>query len=177
MGLTTGTVVNQTIATFKGAGPFRILDVQLLGDNPAKVIWFGNSGEDFAPYNGDQVIVFDLGGGFKIALKTNDQIDPSVDEGEKEIYSHDGSSKKAYIKWKASGDVEVNGNSKSAVRYEDLATAFNTLKSDLNSFVSIFNAHVHTTVTGLGAPTPPAVPGTPSSADIAPSESSTVKLP
>jgi hypothetical protein len=128
MGTKTGTVVNQEITTFKGAGPFRILDVELLG-SVQKVIYFGDSGEDFAPVNGDRVIVADLGGGFKFALKTDSEIDPAVDPGERKIYSRDASGNiKAFLYLQDDGKIYLgDGTNELINKVVDGLTEFKSL--------------------------------------------------
>lgn len=107
MGRIIGTVTNQEITTFKNAGPFRVLDVQLSGSNPEKVIFFDTAGQDTAPLTGDTVVVYEIGGGVKVAMSCKDQIDPTVDPGEKEIYSTSGGAKAAVIKWNGDGTISM----------------------------------------------------------------------
>lgn len=78
--------------------------------------------------------------------------------------------------------TEINSGTGTAVEYGRLKTAFDQLKSDFNALVVLFNAHIHTAVTpapvlpsNVSGPT--ATPGTPSVANMAPSESDTVKIP
>lgn len=72
-----------------------------------------------------------------------------------------------------STQVELNGNSNFAVKYNELKTAFDQLKSDFNGFLT----HIHSGVTpggGVsGVPTPPA---TPSTADMSPSKNDKVLM-
>ena len=86
----TGIVVGQSIGPYRGSPvDLRLLQVQLLGDSPETVVWYNGTGEDTAPVNGDLVVVFDLGGGFKITMGTKDQIVAAVSDGEKKVYSRD----------------------------------------------------------------------------------------
>ncbi len=67
--------------------------------------------------------------------------------------------------------VELNGNTNFAVKYTELKTAFDLLRTELNSFITIFNAHVHSGVTsGSGSSGTTATPGTPATADISASQ-------
>lgn len=67
---------------------------------------------------------------------------------------------------KNDGQAEINGTGDHAVRFAELETAFNQLKSD-------FDAHMHTG--NLAAPTSP--PLAPSTADISPAKIDTIEVP
>jgi hypothetical protein len=167
MGISTGTVVGQQIESNRGSANVRMLDVQLLGSVPEVVEFFNVSGEDTAPANGDKIIVFDVGG-YKFSIGTKDLIVAAVQAGEKKLYSQESGAIKAYLYLLKSGILELNGNADFAVRFSDLETAFNQLKSD-------YNAHAHGGVdTGSGTS---GGTNTPSTADIAPAKVDTVKLP
>lgn len=95
-----------------------------------------------------------------------------AEPGESRIFSTDAEGVlQTYILLKnADGIMEIGGNTDFMVRYSELASAFNELKSDHNSLVTAFNAHMHPTA-GSGPPSPPtpipsSIPATPSSADI-----------
>lgn len=75
--------------------------------------------------------------------------------------------KSAIVTLTGTTQVELNGNTNFAVKYTELKTAFDQLKSDLNS-------HVHTGVTTGGGSSGP--PATPSVADMSPSKNSTVLM-
>lgn len=97
--------------------------------------------------------------------------------GESRFYStDDNGSLKTYIWLKNDGTMEIGGNTKHMVRYEELQTAFNQLKQDLNTFITIFNSHTHTGVTiGVGSTSTTTTPGTTSSADISPAKIDNIK--
>ena len=88
----------------------------------------------------------------------------NFDNDNMQIRTRDGS---AEITIKANGDIELNGNGDTAVRFSDLKTAFDTLKSE-------FNAHTHPTAPAGPISTPS---NAPSAADIDPAEVTTVKVP
>lgn len=91
-------------------------------------------------------------------------------EGETRIYSVDSDNVvQNYIHVKSDGTIEIGGNTDNMVRYSELETAFDQLKSDFDDLVTVFNAHTHLYAPGPGSPTPTAAPattGTPSTADI-----------
>lgn len=88
--------------------------------------------------------------------------------GETRIFSTDDQNTlKTYIHLLNDGTMEIGGNSKNMVRFQELETGFNQLKSDFNALVTLFNTHVHAGVTtgpASSAVTP--TPGTSSAADI-----------
>jgi hypothetical protein len=81
------------------------------------------------------------------------------------------------------GDVVINGGTGTAVEYAGLKIAFDQLKSDFDALVVLLNAHIHTDpISGVTSPPTappwPLPPGVlPSSADMSPSESETIKIP
>ena len=97
--------------------------------------------------------------------------------GETRLFSTDANGNiKTYIWLKNDATIEIGGNTKHMVRFEELQTAFNQLKTDFNNLVTKFNSHVHTGVTtggGSSATTP--TPGTASTADITGAKIDTVK--
>lgn len=97
--------------------------------------------------------------------------------GETRLYSIDNNGNlKTYVWLKNDGTMEIGGNTKHMVRYEELQTAFNQLKQDLNTFITIFNSHTHTGVTiGVGSTSTTTTPGTSSSADISPAKIDNIK--
>lgn len=97
--------------------------------------------------------------------------------GETRLYSIDNNGNlKTYVWLKNDGTMEIGGNTKHMVRYEELQTAFNQLKQDLNTFITIFNSHTHTGVTiGVGSTSTTTTPGTTSSADISPAKIDNIK--
>jgi hypothetical protein len=142
------------------------------------------SGEDYHPKEGSKIIIVTIGESFKVAIACDDGIVPTVDEGERRMYSIDsGGSVAAVIYLKSDGTVEINNGGGTAVEFSRLKTAFDQLKSDFDDLVSKYNAHIHATtaVTGGGGPVGVIAPTTstdsPTTADIDPAESNTVTLP
>ena len=84
----------------------------------------------------------------------------------------------ATIILRTSGNIELNGNTDSAIAFTDMKLAFDTLRTELNAFVSVFNAHVHTaTMPGPGVSGPIAAPAIAAVADMTAAEVPTVKVP
>jgi hypothetical protein len=170
MGIKTGTVTGQVIESNRGSANVRLLQVQLLGSVPETVEFFNVSGEDTAPAEGDKVIVFELSDGFKFTMGTKDLIEASVLAGEKKIYSQDGGAVKAFITWFKTGVLRLNGDGDHAVRYAQLQTAFDELKT-------AFNNHDHVYTPGTGTPTTTASAVPQSAADITTSKIDTIEVP
>jgi hypothetical protein len=77
--------------------------------------------------------------------------------------------KTALAKITASTQIELNGNGNWAIKFTEMQTAFNQLKTDLNTFITAFNTHTHLYAPGPSAPAPtapPAAPGVASAADM-----------
>lgn len=124
------------------------------------------SGINSRPMIGHKVAVVDIGGGFEVGICSDDEIDASLEDGETEIYSINGTSKAFKILLKPNTTIIFNDGTDYAVRYTALETAFNELMNkhnDLVSFTSNFvtvtyNLHNHPTAP-TGAVSPPSVTG------------------
>lgn len=74
--------------------------------------------------------------------------------GEYRIFSTNANGTlKAYAWLRNDGIMELNGDDDNMVRFSELETAFDELKSDFNALVTVYNAHVHPGVTSGGAST------------------------
>lgn len=163
-----GTVKGQEIKKNRNSDiEVRLLSVQLSNESDVQTVeYFPMAGDDNPPVNEDKVLVVSLGEAFKVAIGIRSAIVASMTAGSKKIYSTSGGSISAFINLLTGGDIELNGNAYSAVRFEELETAFNQLKSD-------HDLHTHGGVTsGPSSTAPPAA----STADISAAESDTVKL-
>jgi hypothetical protein len=100
-----------------------------------------------------------------------------ADEGEVRFHSEDSDgAEQAYMYLTKDGELHLMGDSDNAVRFSELQTAFDELKSDFNSFVNTYNAHVHPGVTAGGASTSPTPSsGSTTSADISPAKIDEIK--
>lgn len=86
--------------------------------------------------------------------------------GETRIFSTDANGELQAWTWhKADGTIEMLGSAKHLARFEELKSGFDQLKTDFNNLVNAFNSHMHPTA-GTGAPSPPTVTGTSSTASI-----------
>jgi hypothetical protein len=88
------------------------------------------------------------------------QIKDAVAEvGSIRLYSDNG-----YVHLRANGNLELLGDSKHMVRYEELETAYNSVKTTLNELITKYNTHTHPIPTGSSGTTP--ATQTPNSGDI-----------
>lgn len=73
--------------------------------------------------------------------------------------------------------VALNGNTNFAVKYTEMKTAFDNLKTQLNNFITVFNGHKHGGVdTGVGVSLIPDSSGTSATADMAASKNTKVLM-
>lgn len=121
-----------------------------------------HAGDESSPEDGAQVLLISIGPAWTIAIAVNDLIPPDLDPGERRIYSQVSGVRKAIIYCRTSGQLELNGTGDFAVRFSELETAFNQLKTDFDAHAGHFSGEV--------------VP-TPSTADISGAKVSTVELP
>lgn len=118
--------------------------------------------------NGQQVVI-----GY---INTNQK----ASKGEFRTFAVDSNGDEVAYTWiKSDGTLELLSDVDNAVRYSELETAFNQLKSDFNTFVTtVYNTHTHTGVTpGGGSSGTTATTGSSSNADITPSKIEEIKVP
>lgn len=85
--------------------------------------------------------------------------------GETRLFSTDETGAlKMWLHLKNDGIAEFGGNTKHLTRFEELQSGFNTLKTDFNNLVTLYNSHIHPTPSGASSPTVSV--GTQSAADI-----------
>ena len=156
-----------------------MLQVQVTdSDDIQTVEYMAFPGEDSNPPDGSKVLIADVGLAYKIAIAADDNVEPSMLEGEKKLYSIDAGAISAFINLLQGGIIELNGNSDFAVRFNALKTAFDELRADFNSFITIFNTHLHGGVTAGGANTAiPTALGTSSAADMSGAKIDEIKVP
>jgi len=138
-----------------------------------------NGGNEYVPHPGSRVLIVDVGKSYRLAIAMDDLAVPDLSSvGERQIYSSDTSgAKKATITLRVDGTTELLGTGDFAVRYNELKTAFDQLKSDFDNFVTItYNLHNHPTAPP-GAVSPPSVTGSSSTADMSAAKIAEIKVP
>jgi phage gp45-like len=130
-----GKVTGREVVKNRDGGNNRLmLQVEITDSYDIQTIELRNQyGEDNNPVNGSQVLIIDIGSAFKMAIAAEDGITPSMNPGEKKIYSVSGAAIAAFINFLASGNIEINGNSDFAVRFNALNTALQTMLTSLNA--------------------------------------------
>jgi hypothetical protein len=182
----TGKIVGRKIAVNRdGEKKVLLLSCEITDpDDVQTVEYFQQAGTDNEPPDGSTVLLVKVGSAWKIAIAVDDGIepDPSLLPGEFEYYSSLLGVKKASIKGRKTGQLELNGIGDYAVKFNQLKTAFDQLKSDFDNHVSKYNGHTHTTTatvsTGLpGVIAPTTDTSTPTTADIDPAKAETIEVP
>lgn len=174
-----GEIISSSIGKNRdGNTDVRLFKTQFLEDEDSQTVQqYQIAGFESRAPDGAKIIVADLGGGsYKISIAEDDGVlVDDLETGEAIAYSIDSGAIQAFIKFLKTGVLHINGDADFAVRFNELQTAFDQLKSDLNSFISVYNGHTQTVSGGVAAA--PAAQGTPSTADITPAKVDTVKLP
>lgn len=153
-----------------------LLQVEFVEGDVKTIELMTQVGEDVNPGKNARVIVIEDSESYKLGIATSDDIEPTVDAGEKEIYSTDSpiTTKKAKIKLDKNEQIILNDGTDYAVAYNDLKTAFDQLKSD-------FDAHVHAAGTLLDSTAAPCTGSTAapvaSTADMSAAKVEKVRLP
>lgn len=85
-----------------------MLTVEVFAENDAQEVeFFRQPGIDFRPNADATVLIDQISEPWKVAVAADDNIEPSVEEGEIAIYASDGAAKLSQVRCKADGTVEV----------------------------------------------------------------------
>ena len=129
-----------------------MLQVEITDSNDIQTIELRNQyGEDNNPVNGSQVLIVDIGTAFKMAIAAEDGITPSMNPGEKKIYSVSGAAIAAFINFLESGILNINGSADFAVRFDALNTALQIMLTNLNADIVTAGGSGNTTLDLSGA--------------------------
>ena len=157
------TAINQD-----GSTPVLLLQVEVTDPADIQTIqMMSQAGDDTNPPDDARVVILSITDAFKVVIASDDGIEPTMDPGEKKLYSSAGGTIQAFINLLASGVIELNGNADNAVR-------FSALETQINQLVSDFNTHTHAVTT---APGTTAVPVPQSTVDITGARVDEVTLP
>ena len=177
----TGKVVGNSIGKNQdGDTDVRLLTVELSdGDDIQTVEYYDDGGRDYLPPNGAEVVILDISPSHRIAIAVDDLQVPALPAGAVEIYSLDGAgtAKAAKVKLDNDSVVTINDGEDFAVQFSALETAFNQLKSDLNTFIGVYNSHTHVAPAGGGTTEGPSAPGVDSAADMSGAKIEGIKVP
>lgn len=147
-------------------------------DDVQVVQHYGSSGEDSNPPVGANLAVVIIGN-YKITVAEDDGIlDDTLSPGEKIVYGSDAGAITSFIRFLKTGILEINGNADFAVRFSELETAFNQLKTDHDALLNEHDLHTHGGVEpGAGTSSAAGTALSPSSADISGAKIDTIKVP
>lgn len=178
--LETGTITGREIARNKDAERVTLLlQVTVSGPDDVQTCELQSfAGEDYQPPDGARVFVADVSSTYRVVVAVDDGIDPdpTIEQGERELYSSAAGERKARVRLLKDGTIRVNEGNGTAVEFARMKQAFDDLVSQVNSFITgTFNTHTHA-VAGktANATLPPAAAIT---ADMSGAESGTVVIP
>ena len=138
------------------------------------------AGVDLNPPDGSIVSLVQAGNAWQIAATVNDNVTPDdLDEGDYQIYGSASGSKTSKVHCETGGDVVLNDGTDWAVQYTALKSAFDDLKADLNTLITIYNAHVHVIIgvpPNTGVPIALYTPPTGSVADMSGAKVASVRV-
>lgn len=163
----------------KGAAPGKsvLLKTKSGASQEREIELYHPPGISSAPTPEDRVVTIPVGSGVRVAVAThNYRIEVEPEAGETIIYSTnaDGSTKQAEVKLTPSGDIELNGNSKTFVTHAELDTALQTFVTALNAEFATINAGAAAAIAASGLWLTPLATGA-NSIDISASETTTIK--
>ena len=122
-----GIIKGSTIAKNKDSDVKRVLlQVEFVEGDVKTIELMTQAGEELNPGVGSRVIIIEDSESYKVGIATSDDIEPTLNAGEKEIYSTDSpvTQKLAKIKLNASSEVVLNDGTYYAVAFNELKTAF-----------------------------------------------------
>ena len=162
IGVELGIVKNVEIKPNKdGKNSVRLLQCSLSDDDDIQTIEFVNSpGDDSSPNMGDAVTILTINESYKIAIANDDKITPTMEPGEKKIYSYASGSIQAFINLLKTGIIEINGNVDFAVRFNALSLIVQQAVTAINANLTAISADLQS-LGGSYVPTPIVVDLTP----------------
>jgi len=151
------------------------VDLQTAGDTSDDAELYHVPGLYSVPIDGVHGVCLDVADN-NIIIATHDyRFNKTLDKGEAILYSMDANGViKASCLVNKSGEFVINNGTDYGVKFNELQTAFNQLKSDLNTFIGVYNGHTQV-VTGATAAAPVAQ-GVVSAADITPAKVLKVRI-
>lgn len=174
------TVTGFKIGDFLNLGKQLIAQIKIENDDDAlDCLIINNPGCESSPMSGDRIPVLSIGN-FYLSIGGTDEIEPTIEEGEKLLYSRDGDGAfSAFIRFLQNGDLNLNGDSDNVVRFSDLDTAISNMVDSINNAITTaITGHTHPGVvsgpssTGSGSGS-----GSSVTADISDSKVKTVFVP
>lgn len=123
----------------------RIAQVNIIGEDTVTVELPFPEGDEFAPAVGDTVYYEEVDSGFLVArcIQSVVPVDSSLASGERELFSRDGTDRKAKLRLKKNGEIVLNVGDDYAVKFDKLDDALQFFMTSLNTVLKLVYAHVH----------------------------------
>ena len=126
-------------------GNVLLLTVEITeGDDLQEIELFRHAGVDYNPPVGSIVVIQILSEAFKVGVAVDDGIEPEADEGEYEIYSSEGGSKKARVKCDADGNAVLNAGSRLVARKDDAIVIDETTDAAFVAWIATVSGAINT---------------------------------
>lgn len=138
-------MITATVQSVEG----NIIKVKAL-DNLYELDGFFGCGVHNAPVKGERVLVVNVNGNLFAICGGDNDIEVNLLDGERRIFSTKDSEIASEIHF-GLDTLNLNGSDTNAVKYAELKTEFDKLKTSLNNLVSLFNSHIHSTTATIGA--------------------------
>lgn len=139
----TGTVKKSEITKNRdGENDVRMLTIELSEPDDLPTIQLMTmAGDDTCPIDGDEVAIIEVSKSYRIVIACNDPIAPTVDEGERKIYSRDSNGDIiSFLYLKNDGSIELTSLDAVSIKVSN-SEGFFELKTD-----GQFNANDNFTV-------------------------------
>jgi len=148
IGIVTGSEIKKNK---DGKNNVRMLQCTLTDPKDVQSVeWAPQPGDDSPPAIESAVFIVSVTESYKIAFAVDDKVTPTMEPGEKKLYSVDGTTIKAFINFLQTGILEINGNADFAVRYNALNAILQQLAIDINANLTA----IATAIGGAYTPTP-----------------------
>ena len=143
-----------------GENEVRMIQATIYTDDNAESVQLARPhGEDTNPNNDSKILVISVGDAYKIGILLDDGITPSMQQGEKKIYSVDAGAIKAYINFMKNGNLELNGNSKGVAREDDTTIINGTTDAAFIAWIATVSGVLNGLVPGSIASIPTSANG------------------
>ena len=168
-----GTVISSIVSVNRdGETPVRLVTCTVSGPTDVRTIQLLAPFGDANPIPGSKLLILPAESAWEFGIMAEDVLaSAAVLVGDKVLAANTVAGITAYIAARAAtGFIELNGTTDTAVAFTQMKAAFDTLKGELTALVTAFNAHKHTGSGGTDTP------GVPPFADMTSANVSTVKV-
>ena len=123
----------------------RLAQVNILDEDTVSVELPFPEGDEFVPAAGDRVYFEEQDAGWLVArcIQTIMDVDGTLSDGERELFSRLGTLRSATVRLKSDGEIILNAGDDYAVKFEKLESAMESLQTDINNILSKIYTHTH----------------------------------